>query len=156
MEFLKFLLMFCLAGVVPVCIFAGLIFALVNYDLEKATDGIELKFKDFEKYYCLNPERYHLGEWYPDAVIGEDIQKLGRYELNFGYQHEHIRFNLIDTYRYHFWWKYYEKKGKRILHDQKYRQYLELVQKDIDKVRQESAAYIGEAKEIMKEIDLNF
>ena len=104
-------------------------------------DCLELKFSQFKKFYSINPEKYDLWD---HIVIRRDSYKSG-------FPAYKIKFNIIDTLRYMHFKKEIEKNIVNACMNNKMKEYLSLVQDDIDELNQEAQEAIEKAKKAMKE-----
>lgn len=102
---------------------------------------LELKFNQFKKFYSINPEKYDLWD---HTVIRRDSYKSG-------FPTYKIKFNIIDTLRYMHFKKEIEKNRANDYMNNKMKEYLSLVQDDIDELNQEAQEAIEKAKrEVVK------
>ena len=100
-------------------------------------DGcLELKFSQFKKFYSINPGKYDLWD---HIVIRRDSYKSG-------FPTHKIKFNIIDTLRYMHFKKEIEKNMVNACMNNKMKEYLSLVQDDIDELNQEAQEEIEKAK----------
>lgn len=160
MTFLIICLMFC--------IFIGLpIFLLVFYikkecfNQSSCDDGkseIFLSFKDFIKFYNLNPDRYEITYSYDGRLSslnikeeyeGYDICYISGVKFRNKYK---VKFKLFSYIRFYYWDKHRQKVKKKHKHNEDMRGMLELVQKDIDSIRKQAEKEIREAERITNEI----
>ena len=99
-------------------------------------DCLELKFNQFKKFYSINPGKYDLCDY---TVIRRDSYKSG-------FPTHKIKFNIIDTFRYMHFRKEIEKNRANDYMDNRMKEYLSLVQDDIDELNQEAQEAIEKAK----------
>ena len=99
-------------------------------------DCLELKFNQFKKFYSINPGKYDLWD---HTVIRRDSYKSG-------FPTHKIKFNIIDTLRYMHFRKEIEKNTTNARMNSKMKEYLSLVQDDIDELNQEAQEAIEKAK----------
>ena len=99
-------------------------------------DCLVLKFSQFKKFYSINPEKYDLWD---HIVIRRDSYKSG-------FPSHKIKFNIIDTLRYMHFRKEIEKNIVNACMNDKMKEYLSLVQDDIDELNQEAQEAIEKAK----------
>ena len=104
-------------------------------------DCLELKFNQFKKFYSINPGKYDLCD---HTVIRRDSYKSG-------FPTHVIKFNIIDTLRYMHFRKEIEKNMVNACMNNKMKEYLSLVQDDIDELNQEAQEAIEKAKRGTKE-----
>ena len=104
-------------------------------------DCLELKFNQFKKFYSINPGKYDLCD---HTVIRRDSYKSG-------FPTHKIKFNIIDTLRYMHFKKEIEKNRANDYMNNRMKEYLSLVQDDIDELNQEAQETIKKAKrEVVK------
>lgn len=104
-------------------------------------DCLELKFNQFKKFYSINPGKYDLWD---HIVIRRDSYKSG-------FPTYKIKFNIIDTLMYMHFKKEIEKNRANDYMNNKMKEYLSLVQNDIDELNQEAQEAIEKAKrEVVK------
>ena len=104
-------------------------------------DCLELKFNQFKKFYSINPGKYDLCDY---IVIRRDSYKSG-------FPAYKIKFNIIDTLRYMHFKKEIEKNVVNTCMNNKMKEYLSLVQDDIDELNQKAQEEIEKAKrEVVK------
>ena len=96
-------------------------------------DCLVLKFSQFKKFYSINPRKYNLWTY---TVVRRDGFKSGYV----------IKFNIIDTFRYIHFKKQIEKNRDNECMNNKMKEYLSLVQDDIDELNQEAQEAIEKAK----------
>ena len=99
-------------------------------------DCLELKFSQFKKFYFINPEKYDLWD---HTVIRRDSYKSG-------FPTHKIKFNIIDTLSYMHFKKEIEKNRANDYMNNKMKEYLSLVQDDIDELNQKAQEEIEKAK----------
>ena len=99
-------------------------------------DCLELKFSQFKKFYSISPGKYDLWD---HIVIRRDSYKSG-------FPTHKIKFNIIDTLRYMHFKKEIEKNRANDYMNNKMKEYLSLVQDDIDELNQEAQEAIEKAK----------
>ena len=99
-------------------------------------DYLELKFSQFKKFYSINPGKYDLWD---HTVVRTDSYRSG-------FPTHKIKFNIIDTFRYIHFKKEIEKNMVNARMNNKMKEYLSLVQDDIDELNQEAQEAIGKAK----------
>ena len=104
-------------------------------------DCLELKFSQFKKFYSINPGKYDLWD---HIVIRRDSYKSGFHTYK-------IKFNIIDTFRYMHFKKEIEKNMVNACMNNKMKEYLSLVQDDIDELNQEVQEAMEKAKRAVKE-----
>ena len=104
-------------------------------------DCLVLKFSQFKKFYSINPGKYDLWD---HIVIRRDSYKSGFHIYK-------IKFNIIDTFRYMHFKKEIEKNMINACMNNKMKEYLSLVQDDIDELSQEAQETIEKAKRAVKE-----
>lgn len=124
-----------------VWIFIVIIVAILGILLDIPCDGnrddcLELKFNQFKKFYSINPGKYDLWD---HIVIRRDSYKSG-------FPTYKIKFNIIDTFRYMHFRKEIEKNMVNACMNNKMKEYLSLVQDDINELNQEAQEVIEKAK----------
>ena len=124
-------------------IFAIILDMLLDiYSDRNRDDCLELKFNQFKKFYSINPGKYDLCD---HIVIRRDSYKSG-------FPTHKIKFNIIDTLRYMHFKKEIEKNRANDYMNNRMKEYLSLVQDDIDELNQEAQEAIKKAKrEVVKE-----
>ena len=111
------------------------------YSDRNRDDCLELKFSQFKKFYSINPGKYDLWD---HIVIRRDSYKSG-------FPTHKIKFNIIDTFRYIHFKKEIEKNSDNEYMNNKMKEYLSLVQDDIDELNQEAQEAIEKAKKEVEE-----
>ena len=106
------------------------------YSDRNRDDCLELKFSQFKKFYSINPGKYDLWD---HIVIRRDSYKSG-------FPTYKIKFNIIDTLSYMHFKKEIEKNMINACMNNKMKEYLSLVQDDIDELNQEAQVAIERAK----------
>ena len=90
-------------------------------------NSIKLKFEQFRKFYLINPSAWDI-----------DKYSCARYDKNCYY----IKFSLIDYFKYR---KFLKTKDH--VKDKLMENFLELIQEDIDKKREEAMRELEQAQE---------
>ena len=128
--------------VIIVAIFGVMLDILLDIPCDgNRDDCLELKFSQFKKFYSINPGKYDLWD---HTVIRRDSYKSG-------FPTYRIKFNIIDTLRYMHFRKEIEKNRANDYMNNKMKEYLSLVQDDIDELNQEAQEAIEKAKrEVVK------
>ena len=128
--------------VIILFIFGKMLDTLLDiYSDRNRDDCLELKFSQFKKFYSINPGKYDL--W--DHIV------IRRDSYESGFTTYKIKFNIIDTLRYMHFKKEIEKNMVNACMNNKMKEYLSLVQDDIDELNQEAQKAIEKAKRAMKE-----
>ena len=128
--------------VIILFIFAIILDMLLDiYSDRNRDDCLELKFSQFKKFYSINPGKYSL--WDHTAVRRDSYKS--------GFPTYKIKFNIIDTLRYMHFKKEIEKNRANDYMNNKMKEYLSLVQDDIDELNQEAQEAIEKAKREVKE-----
>ena len=99
-------------------------------------DCLELKFNQFKKFYSINPGKYDLCD---HTVIRRDSYRNG-------FPKYVIKFNIIDTFKYIHFREQVEKNMVNTCMNNKMKEFLSLVQDDIDELNQEAQEAIEKAK----------
>ena len=99
-------------------------------------DCLELKFNQFKKFYSINPGKYDLCDY---TVIRRDSYRSG-------FPTHKIKFNIIDTFKYIHFREQVEKNMVNTCMNNKMKEFLSLVQDDIDELNQEAQEAIEKAK----------
>ena len=99
-------------------------------------DCLELKFNQFKKFYSINPGKYDLCD---HTVIRRDSYRNG-------FPKYVIKFNIIDTFKYTHFREQVEKNMVNTCMNNKMKEFLSLVQDDIDELNQEAQEAIEKAK----------
>ena len=128
--------------VIILFIFAIILDMLLDiYSDRNRDDCLELKFNQFKKFYSINPGKYDLCDY---TVIRRDSYRSG-------FPTHKIKFNIIDTLRYMHFKKEIEKNRANDYMNNRMKEYLSLVQDDIDELNQEAQETIKKAKrEVVK------
>lgn len=122
--------------------FAIMLETLLDIYIDRNRDDcLELKFSQFKKFYSINPGKYDLWD---HTVIRRDSYKSG-------FPTHKIKFNIIDTLKYMHFKKEIEKNMVNARMNNKMKEYLSLVQDDIDELNQEAQEAIEKAKRAVKE-----
>lgn len=114
-----------------------LLFEFIAWLTVDKSDGIILKFKDFEKYYCLNPSRYHLRE---NWVVAS--------------RRTYIYFSFLHNLQYKIWKRNLAKKKFDRALNLRLEEYLKTVQSDIEAKRKEAAAEMDKAADMINQIQI--
>lgn len=160
MTFPIFLLIFC--TIIGVAIFV-IVFAIKKEDFNQSScdDGkseVFLSFKDFIDFYNLNPDRYEITYNYNGELSslnireeyeGYDICYMSSTKFRNKYK---VKFKLFSYIGFHYWDKHRQRVKKKYKHNEDMRGVLELVQKDINSVRERAEKEIREAERITNEI----
>jgi hypothetical protein len=112
-----------------VCFIIGL---LVDFYSIDQSDRIPIKLDSFIKFYRINPERWQLYSHH----VG--------FRVEFG-NYKKFKFNFIDYYRYKLWLYKKNKQDTEISNCKAYQEVLEVIQEDINKFKEQSAADEAEA-----------
>ena len=99
-------------------------------------DCLELKFNQFKKFYSINPGKYDLCD---HTVIRRDSYRNG-------FPKYVIKFNIIDIFKYIHFREQVEKNMVNTCMNNKMKEFLSLVQDDIDELNQEAQEAIEKAK----------
>ena len=95
-------------------------------------DCLELKFSQFKKFYSINPGKYSLWAY--------TVARVDSFPTHV------IKFNIIDTFKYIWFKKQVEKNTANACMNNKMKEFLSLVQDDIDELNQEAQEAIERAK----------
>lgn len=110
---------------------------------------IFLSFREFVDFYKLNPDRYII-EYDVDGDLLSVNVVINRYgTINRLYK---IKFKLFSFIRLYYWSKDNKKQEKKHNDNEKMREFLEIVQRDIDSIRKQAEKEIREAEKITNEI----
>lgn len=122
-----------------------------------ARNEIFLSFKDFIDFYNLNPDRYEFN--YDDDKEVDSLNIKGEYEsyewgckvtkLKNKYK---IKFKFFSYIRFYYWNKHRQKVQKKNKYNEDMRGMLELVQKDINGIRERAEKEVREAEKITNEV----
>ena len=124
-------------AIILLSIFWIMLGILLDIHCDGNRDGcLELKFNQFKKFYSINPGKYDLWD---HIVIRRDSYKSG-------FPTHKIKFNIIDTLSYMHFKKEIEKNMINACMNNKMKEYLSLVQDDIDELNQEAQEAIEKAK----------
>ena len=124
-------------AIVLLSIFWIMLGILLDIHCDGNRDGcLELEFNQFKKFYSINPGKYDLWD---HIVIRRDSYKSG-------FPTHKIKFNIIDTLSYMHFKKEIEKNMINACMNNKMKEYLSLVQDDIDELNQEAQEAIEKAK----------
>ena len=99
-------------------------------------DCLELKFSQFKKFYSINPGKYDL--WDHIAIRRDSYRN--------GFPKYVIKFNIIDTFKYIHFREQVEKNMVNTCMNNKMKEFLSLVQDDIDELNQEAQEAMEKAK----------
>ena len=160
MTFLIVCLIICITVGVPIFL---LVFAIKQdyFNTCGGSDGsseIFLTFKDFIKFYNLNPDRYEITYDYNEELsslnIKEEYEGFNRFcRPSVGFRNKYkVKFKLFSYIRFYYWNKHRQKVKKKCKHNEDMRGMLKLVQKDIDSIRKQAEKEIREAEKITNEI----
>ncbi len=110
---------------------------------------IFLSFREFVDFYKLNPDRYII-EYDVDGDLLSVNVVINRYgTINRLYK---IKFKLFSFIRLYYWSKDNKKQEKKHNDNEKMREFLEIVQRDINSVRERAEKEIREAEKITNEV----
>lgn len=160
MTFPIFLLIFC--TIIGVAIFVA-VFAIKKEYFNQSSYGdgkseIFLSFKNFIDFYNLNPDRYEITYDYGGSLSslnireeyeGYDICYMSSTKFRNKYK---VKFKLFSYIGFYYWDKHRQRVKKKYKHNEDMRGMLELVQKDINSVRERAEKEIREAERITNEI----
>lgn len=160
MNFLIGCLIFCITIGLP--IFIGMFVIRQScFNQRHRGDGsseIFLSFKDFIKFYNLNPDRYEITYDYSGGLsslnIKEEYKGYDIYcapSVKFRNKYK-VKFKLFSYIRFYYWDKHRQKVKKKHKYNEDMRGMLELVQKDIDSIHKQAEKEIREAEKITNEI----
>lgn len=141
-----------------VCLFiaycpSSLIACIFRSIFEKDEYDIFLSFKEFTDYYWLNPEAYYFTSdaYECDTTTYVKVKRIVNYnEIYIGFK------TSIDYYLFYKWKKkldrekYHNNRNSEI--QKNTRKFVELIQKDIDKLREQSNKELDEANKLLKGI----
>lgn len=128
-----------------------IIAAIVNiFDFHPEPMATKLSYKQFVDYYWVNPNRWFLWGNYVEYIY------IDKRIFTNGGAHEKFTFSFFDILKYKKF-KYDVETNKEKQHKLKtdkeaYQVLLEGVQKDIDKLRQQSENELNQAMNILKEV----
>lgn len=153
-------LIFCIVIGVPIFL---VVFAIEqNYFNQSSRDDgkseIFLSFKDFIDFYNLNPDRYEIGYDYGEKLRSLNIKEEYKgYDIYYNpcvkFRNKYkVKFKLFSYIRFYYWDKHRQRVKKKHKHNEDMRGMLELVQKDIDSIRERAEKEIREAEKITNEI----
>ncbi len=127
--------------VVSMAIIVLLLILIVCYLSQNSGDGVvRLSFKDFYKYYCLNPESW--------AIDYDLLGKRKDWYISYSCR---IKFWSYPKY---FWFVYNYKRGKiNAKNKQTYIDFLQSIQADIDDCKSEAEKYMNKGTDILKNIN---
>lgn len=114
----------------------------------------KITYKQFVDYYYINPDRWFLCNNYVKYMYHTEITVLNGCVQDTVFKS--FSFSFIDQFKYHKF-KYNIKRKNEVIKQSKeyneaYQVLLEGVQKDIDKLRQQSENELNQAMNIMKEV----
>ena len=154
------MLIFC--TIIGVAIFVA-VFAIRKEYFNQSSYGdgkseIFLSFKNFIDFYNLNPDRYEITYDYGGSLSslnireeyeGYDICYMSSTKFRNKYK---VKFKLFSYIGFYYWDKHRQRVKKKYKHNEDMRGMLELVQKDINSVRERAEKEIREAERITNEI----
>lgn len=114
---------------------------LIEWSDSRGNHALKLRFKDFEKYFYINPKRYTLEGTYVYVHVHFDADI-------------YIRFSYLDHFKYYVWKSSEKKRRLTKAENERLRRYLDIVQYDIELKRKEAAAEIDKAAEIVNQIHI--
>lgn len=117
-------LIFVFCGALFFCI---LLILFINWIFERSNSAPKIKFKDFKKFYLINPDRWKL---YSVTVGCLDESK---YSYTFGHHYIVLNFSYSDYLKYVLWKFMLEHRKKNIKSTETMLRVVELVKKDIAK-----------------------
>ncbi len=119
---------------------------------------IFLSFREFIDFYNLNPDRYEIGYNYDGKLCSLNIKEeydgydmYCRPSVKFRNKYK-VKFKLFSYIRFYYWDKHKQSVKKKYKKNEDMRGMLELVQKDINSVRERAEKEIREAERITNEI----
>ena len=98
-----------------------------------------IKFSQFKKFYAINPSEYEL----------ENTYVRRSYKSSYRY----IGFNLLDTYRYIFFYLKKNLTNKKLANDEEKKIYLSIVKEDIEELNKKAEEEIEKAKGLLNDKD---
>lgn len=112
----------------------------------------QLKFKSFEKFYDLNPDRWDLYDHHVRCKITKK-----EYSSFYGYErasttYEYFCFGYFDTFRYKHWFKCQNKKDKESQHFESKSKMLLMVKQDIADLEKRAEHEKDSALDILQQI----
>lgn len=121
-----------------------------NSHFSDPNNEIFLSFRKFVDFYKLNPDRYMIEYDGNGDLLSVNVININRYGTsNRLYK---IKFKLFSFIRFYYWSKDNKKREKKRDDNEKMRGFLELVQKDINSIRERAEKEIREAEKITNEI----
>lgn len=126
---------------------------------EDASSEIFLSCKDFIDFYNLNPDRYEISYDCDGGV--RSINVKGEYEAfniitgckrNGKRKKYKIKFKFFSFIKFYYWDKHRRKINNKQKYNKDMREMLELVQEDIDSIRERAEKEIREAERITNEV----
>ena len=113
-------------------------------------DEIFLSFREFIDFYKLNPDRYRIEYDYDGDLLSVNVININRY----GTPHRlyKIKFKLFSFIRFYYWSKNNKKLEKQRDNNEKMRGFLEIVQKDINSIRERAENEVREAERVTNEV----
>ena len=111
---------------------------------------IFLSFREFIDFYKLNPDRYRIEYDYDGDLSSVNVININRY----GTPHRlyKIKFKLFSFIRFYYWSKNNKKLEKQRDDNEKMRGFLEIVQKDINSIRERAENEVREAERVTNEV----
>lgn len=111
---------------------------------------IFLSFRKFVDFYKLNPDRYMIEYDYDGDLLSVNVININRYgTTNRLYK---IKFKLFSFIRFYYWSKDNKKREKKRDDNEKMRGFLEIVQRDINSIRERAEKEVREAEKITNEV----
>lgn len=101
--------------------------SFISWSLSKSKNNPKIKFKDFKKFYLINPSRWELY----DTKIG--CLDESKYSYSFGHHYIRLEFSYFDYLKYVIWKTILKHKKKNIKNTETMLRVVELVKKDIAK-----------------------
>lgn len=117
-------LIFVFCGALFFCI---LLILFINWIFERSNSAPKIKFKDFKKFYLINPDRWKMYS----ATVG--CLDESKYSYTFGHKYIELNFSCLDYFKYIIWKFLLEHRKKNIKSTETMLRVVELVKKDIAK-----------------------
>lgn len=127
------LLFYLFIAIISVAFIIGSIFFLVCYfNQDSGTDVIRLSFNEFYKYYCLNPNSWHINY--------DRLRKFKKEDIYWDYEYR-CRIKFLSYLRYCLFVFKYKKGIDDVKSNNVKIEFLKAIQSDIDKCRKEAEKY---------------
>lgn len=139
-----------IGGLFFLCFFIAKTIWFNDNHFSDPNNEIFLSFREFIDFYKLNPDRYRIEYDHDGDLSSVNVININRYGTpNRLYK---IKFKLFSFIRFYYWSKNNKKLEKQRDDNEKMRGFLEIVQKDINSIRECAENEVREAERVTNEV----